>query len=222
LSCVIISCPLCGTRYRHRVVAGARWSRARCSTCEEVFPLHARRQAYVLSGPLRTEDGRRGPERISPLPDVPVVHALAPAVAAARAGAAGRLAIGMDDPTLASRLSRTTLDREAAPGSPAITYRVAAGAAERMEPSAVSPQVGIPEGHRPVPASWTAAEQPIRSHDSPGASPGGLVMGVVVGGAAGGVLAHWAGVQPHHGMLAGIAVGLFLAAMGPRWKSRRS
>jgi predicted Zn finger-like uncharacterized protein len=93
---VIVSCPACHTQYRHRQER-PKAKLARCSRCNEVFPLESAKQGYKLMRPTGT--------------------------VAAGAGAR-RMTIGMDDPLLAAKLQKTAMDATRGQSPPAMTYRV--------------------------------------------------------------------------------------------------
>ena len=104
---MIVNCPSCGTRYRHRSAPGGESPNAQCSSCEHVFPLvHAARSYVVMA---RAGEG--------------VLVGAGRLRAAAGVGARGGLAIGMDDPSIAAQLEKTALTGGGATGQ-AMTYRV--------------------------------------------------------------------------------------------------
>jgi hypothetical protein len=50
---------------------------------------------------------------------------------------------------------------------------------------------------------------------------GRLLVGTGIGAAAGGVVAHWVGLDPDYGLVAGAVAGAAVAIAGRRWKLRR-
>jgi hypothetical protein len=131
---MILSCPACGTRYRHRSGESAA-TRAQCSRCDEQFPLRPAARAYVLRE-------RQAGER--------------------PAAAPSRLAIGRDDPTLDARLRRTALDAGAERRPAALTYRVVPEEpAERIAPATVAADVPAPPAPRGVRARASALQQAL-------------------------------------------------------------
>ena len=104
---MIVNCPSCGTRYRHRSALGGESPHARCSSCEHVFPLVQGARSYLV---------------MASAGEGVLVGAGRPR-AAAGVGTRGGLAIGMDDPSIAAQLEKTALTGGGATGQ-AITYRV--------------------------------------------------------------------------------------------------
>jgi hypothetical protein len=197
---VIISCPSCGTRYRHPAVAGAVAPTARCSACERVFsvPVRAGRPYVVIDGgaPARGGSAARAAGRgrgRRPEPGAPV---------AGRPVA--RLAIGMDDPSLAAQLERTALDGD---GSP-MTYRL-----ESVAPAGRDRAPADRDGGAPAPA--------VRQRGRVWRAAAVLVVGAL-GAAAGWLLAGRSGADPRIWAAGAGVAGLFLAWTTLRWKRRKS
>ena len=129
--------------------------------------------------------------------------------------AAGGLAIGMDDPSIAAQLEKTALDSGAAAGT-AITYRVDV------------------EGERAAASSRQAANDAVASSREAAnddaerarkAGPVAVIMTLVT--ASAGIWAGWwlsPGLpgQPETWILAGAGVGLMVAWLGLRWAQARS
>ncbi len=98
---MIVSCPSCGTRYRHEQDLAGR--AARCSRCGEVFPFPAHRAYRVLAAAAPVGAVTPRAAAAEPAGPAAVAAPLAVVAAAARPG----YMTGMDDPALAPRLQRT-------------------------------------------------------------------------------------------------------------------
>ena len=99
---MIVSCPSCGTRYRHRADESDLARQARCSQCETTFPFASAKRAYVL------------------LPSRP---------AAGRVPAGLGMKIGLDEPGLAEQVQAAGLDGVEGT-QPAMTYAAVAEKSE--------------------------------------------------------------------------------------------
>lgn len=112
---VTITCPSCATRYRQPPAAESALVTCACSRCEAVFPSDTRPKQYSVCRPESTGPGT-GPVPTDAVLAVaarlePVVPVMAPPMVLPAGGpvpgeAAGiaDLPIGMDDPTLASKI----------------------------------------------------------------------------------------------------------------------
>ena len=197
---MIVSCPSCGTLYRHEAREAPR--RARCSCCDGPVHLGSRR-SYAVRASLSDDPGVRA------------FAAGAPGLVAAAARAAGApipafpgtrvpvsegvRRVGMDDPTLAPALETTTFDR---PGEAPMVWTTLAPEppAEPREEPAAPPETAS----RPTVGVRTAFV---------GFGVGsmcGLGLSTLFGGP---VTAWWGG-----GACAGLGFALGVA----RWASRRS
>lgn len=198
---MIVSCPSCGTLYRHEAEGPPR--RARCSCCDGAVHVGARR-SYAVRSTLSDDAGVRA------------FAATAPGLVAAAARAAGVTApvhagpaaapsegirrVGMDDPNLASALETTSFDR---PGDSAMLWTM-------LAPEPAAPTPAEPEAR---PAAETSSRSPHRIRGAMvGAGLGslcGLGLSTLFGGP---VTAFWGG---------GAVAGLGLALGVTRWASRR-
>ena len=120
---MIIACPSCSTQYQHVHAAARSGTRARCSQCEEVFELAALRRRYRLIPVITPRIADRPPEP--------------------------RMAIGMDDPRLATQLGATALDLDAASAPPVLAYTVMGP----DEPLAAEPLAADPLAADPLAAA---------------------------------------------------------------------
>ncbi len=211
---MIVICPSCGTTYRHATGVPPEGSRARCSRCEDVFPLTDHRSYRVTAWA-----GVAGEPPGAPLARAvraPVVLAgSASAVPARGPVAAGRdLSFGMDDPALAADLRRTALNAEAGADRRPVTWWVAPS----EEPSATPPRDrdGTPMAAA-EPRLRAAPDRPAPRPHTRSAAP---ALGALWGGLAGLALWDFAGVAPWisgpGGGLAGLVVGLGWC----RWNAR--
>ena len=199
---MIVSCPSCGTLYRHE--AGGEPRRARCSCCDGTVHLGARR-SYAVRASFSDDAGLRA------------FAATAPGLVAAAARAAGRPVpvgigaapvpsegirrVGMDDPSLAPALGSTSFDR---PGDSAMVWTMLAPEADAPVPDAAEPPAATERG--------SGAPNRIR-----GAMIGlglGSLCGLGLSTLFGGQVAAWWG--------GGACAGLGLAWGVTRWASRRS
>lgn len=196
---MIVSCPSCGTRYRHRRSPGEAPAAARCSCCEHVFPLSSSPRTYrVVSRPA----------------DSGGVTSTARGPVIAPGGFPGegppRMPIGMDDPSIAPQLDKTALDHAGASG-PALVYRVEAGEVDG----------GVQASTRAT-LDGESDRTPAR-RDGPGA-----VLGTFVAALAGAAAGWWYGPrvmvmgEPRSWVLAGTALGLLVAWLGLRWTREKS
>lgn len=69
---MIVTCPSCQTRYRFRNGEGQAPPRARCSRCDEVFPLSPSTSAYRIVAAVRHEPQPAGAMATTPAPTMPV------------------------------------------------------------------------------------------------------------------------------------------------------
>ena len=166
---MIVTCPSCQTRYRFRNGEGKAPSKARCSRCDEVFPLTPSTAAYRVVGAPRHEV-RHAPAMAEGGASVPVPAAPEPAMPATApqtAAAAETPAVRPESPEpvvpppddldldLPASAQPTTLD----PGELSIPQAIAAPppapAAKRSETPEPAEATALPKLRRP-------AEQPPR------------------------------------------------------------
>jgi len=200
---VIVSCPSCGTRYRHRRAPGVVASTARCSGCEHVFALTLSPRAYLLV-PRPSDGGSTAPR----IPGPVVAPGGYPAAMAAR------MSIGMDDPSIAPQLQQTALDGTGASG-PALTYRIESGEVDADE------QVPAVETD---PTTFEADPEALHARrDGPGA-----ILGAFVTAVAGAMAGWWLAPrltemgEPRSWVLVGTMLGLLVAWLGLRWTRESS
>lgn len=199
---MIVSCPSCGTRYRHRRAPGATPANARCSGCEHVFPLAPSPQSYVLMA-RPSDGGSAGPGLAGPV--------VAPGGYPAEAPP--RMPIGMDDPSIAPQLEHTALTGAGASG-PALTYRI--------EPDEVaSEEIATAEAIEPT-TSGAGPVAPRARRDEPGAILSTFLI-TVAGAAAGWWLSPRLAEmgEPRTWVLVGTTLGLLVAWLGLRWTRER-
>ena len=196
---MIIDCPSCGTAYRHTAEPAVKPSNARCSRCDEVFPFRGRRRQYRILSCTHRETGR--------MPAVPVIGGPSPDP---RGASAGRMTIGMDDPTLAAQLEQTALDRAPGAGGPVLTYRVDATPATAD-----------------APADEEAAAEPVadkgkktREARRRGARPlFKILFGLSTGAATGWAALTYVPMTLEHSGILAAAVAVVVSWVGLRWKS---
>jgi len=213
---MILSCPSCGTRYRHQAAPAELARQARCSQCDHRFPLGEAPRTYLLL-----------PSR---------------ATAGASLGApVGAMRIGMDDPSLAPQLGATVLDADgAAPAAMGYTS-VAEPSAADLSPAEADPLLHGADGHT---QTGLAAEAREVGSTAPGettagagrtdsahtaADPAGTrlvhpvreflisMMLAAAGTAAGYYGSVELGFDPYRWAPAGTAVGLLLGLVWVRW-----
>lgn len=119
---MIVTCPSCRTRYRPPVARLEPDSVCTCSRCAESFSPVPLPRRYRLVAASRSTEGR------------PAVRTF---VGSTGPGPAS-LRFGMDDPSLADKVERTSLDGRGPAGEAgqALTYRVVAGDSQAPEPAA--------------------------------------------------------------------------------------
>lgn len=196
---MIVSCPSCGTLYRHEAQGAPRL--ARCSCCDGPVHLGARR-SYAVRPSLSDDPGVRAfaagarglvaaAARAAGVP--------APSLAVPLAPSEGVRRVGMDDPMLAPALETTGFDR--AGEVPMVWTTLAPEPSAEPDPEAepsleteAKPAVGI----RTALLGFGVG------------SLGGLGLSTLFGGP---VLPWWGG---------GACAGLVLAWGGARWASRRN
>jgi hypothetical protein len=199
---VIVSCPSCGTLYRHEVEGTPR--RARCSCCDGTVHVGVRR-SYAVRPAFPDDPGSRA------------FAATAPGLVAAAARAAGVpppplngpatppsegvRRVGMDDPRLAPALQSTSFDR---PGDSAMLWTM------------LAPDSGAPvaAGAEPPPATENAPRNTGRIRRGIVGMGVGSICGLGLSTLFGGNVAAWWG--------GGAVAGLGLAWGVARWASRRS
>jgi hypothetical protein len=151
---VIVICPSCGTPYSHAVEERSSARIARCSRCSFTFPMPGARSYRIEEASLEAVSRAGGERRGVP---VTVKHTPAPeSTAAPLVRPAGNLAIGMDDPTLESRLERTVLEQNEGQPRRAMTYWVMSDDGPEA-PSA--PQDSELRAATPAPASSVENEE---------------------------------------------------------------
>ncbi len=116
---MIITCPSCSTRYRRPAETGESPINCSCSRCEAIF----------TSEPMPGDPVLAVGVRLDPEPMVPATPPVLPARDPEPEGPVdlADLPIGMDDPTLASKVRDGSRERSAEPA--ALTYSVLAGEA---------------------------------------------------------------------------------------------
>jgi hypothetical protein len=223
-SAVIVRCPSCHTQYRYCEPVAVEGAQARCSKCDGTVPLVALRHSFVLRAQV--------------------------AAVTARVPVGAGMAIGMDDPGLASSLYSTALDGDGAVDSGAMTYRVLAPEQEagpasappssppQVEDSKLEPHISPAVEPSPVAELSPAVEaEESRADSRPAPRRRGrrllpLLLAVFLTGlgAAAGHYATMYGlieplrvhptVEPVSLTVVGGLLGVFLAWAGVRWTSR--
>ena len=114
---MIITCPSCSTRYRRPAEAGESSINCSCSRCEAIF----------TSEPMPGDPVLTVGVRLDPEPAVPATPPVLPVWDPEPEGEVGLadLPIGMDDPTLASKVRDGSTERSVE--SAALTYTVLGG-----------------------------------------------------------------------------------------------
>lgn len=203
---VHVTCPTCRTRYQQSPPSSVESPRYRCTRCQAVFVPAPGRASYRVTTPGATPAAIDRPVFVGP-------H-----------GEAGdrRMAIGMDDPSLADRVRSTALDEISAGEDRAVwTYRV-------------SSEDGVPGEDPAMPPHF--AEDPHAGelldealHDAERAAPagrpgvGGLVVALGLGAAgwaAGQYVAEPLLGDPMIWSGAGAVLGLLIGWMTIRWMAR--
>jgi hypothetical protein len=187
---VIIDCPSCGTSYRHAAEPAAEPSNARCSRCDEIFPLRGRRRHYRIVS--CTHDGAGAS------PAVPVIGGPAGAAAA-------RMNIGMDDPALAAQLEKTALDGGAGAGKAVLTYRV-----DATQATADAPVEGKTSAKRKkTPEARRRGARPLFK----------ILFGLSTGAASGWAAFTYVPMTLEHSAIVAAAMAVVVSWVGLRWKS---
>lgn len=221
---MIVRCPSCHTRYRYREPVADEAAQARCSKCDSMVPLVAVQRSFVLRAQVAN------------------VNVPAPVGAG--------MAIGMDDPGLASSLRSTALDDTGGADSGAMTYRVLAPEQEagpagvppsspaevgssNLEPElspAVEPSTEVKLSQAVDPKPSRADSHPAPPRQARRLLPVFLAVFLTGLGAAAGHYATMYGlleplrvhptVEPVSLTVVGGLLGVFLAWAGVRWTSR--
>lgn len=209
---MIVSCPTCGTLYRHSGEPGAA---ARCSCCAGTVHLAQRRSYAVL--PVAEARARAF---AASAPGLAALGASPPR--SSRAAIVVDRRIGMDDPSLAPALTRTALD-DAREGTP-LTWAVVAPEPDSVaafpdepyvgefekNPVEADPSVDAPD---PVPPEPRTRSEVVR----------GAAFGLVFGSASG-LAGSWATGGPAiEWWCGGAAIGAMLGGwIANRWASPRA
>lgn len=206
---MIVTCPSCGTSYRHSAAGAPEGTAARCSRCESVFhvarqPMYRLNRALEVSGGPLLQDPRREPA--APV----LVRATLPEPPPPR------LTIGMDDPSLAGALQRTALDGGTEDEARSLTYWVMER--ETGDGIAAVGHDGVSETSSGLPSPTAPAVNAgaQESTSTPGSVPRSrrsvlrLLAGAFLGACAGGAVVWIAGWEWPTTLGGGAAVGLLM------------
>jgi len=155
----VVTCPSCRTRWRWVESAG-EGDRCKCSRCATVFAPEAPARAYAVRA-------------VGPTAPAPTAAAVDTSPARRPGGPVGpalELRVGMDDPSLAERVSRSALNRRDGGRVRAWTWTVMAPERDRPQPTAEI------RAEDPTPATADASGEPERVgpaslRDAPGGAP---------------------------------------------------
>lgn len=201
----LVTCPTCRTRYSQAPPSGTESPRYRCNRCREVFVPGPGRASYRVATPGR-----------------PPVAGQAPILVGHRTTAeGGRMAIGMDDPSLADRVRSSALDEITAGEDRSVwTYRVSPDAEPAGHGTGGAEETAV----GPMDDSFDDALGDAESVAPPGRpGVGGLVVALGLGAAGwaiGRFLAQPLAGDPVLWPPAGAVLGLLIGWMAIRWMAR--
>jgi len=156
----VVTCPSCRSRWRWAAPDGAG-RQVRCSRCSEVFAIAASPRAYRL----RAVDVATAPGATPATAPAVAATARAVHVTARIGGASGGLRIGMDDPSLAAKVARSSLSERGEHGPRAWSWTVVAD--ETVSAASPAPaSAGTDPVEDPAPGPASLREAPLTGKES--------------------------------------------------------